>query len=198
MMNIKERTKELLIKYKDTKDIAYRNEIIELNIGLAHTMSIQFVKSFPAYYDKEDLVHIGVIQMIQAIDTIDINKVGAFSTYVSKAMKFKFLNMRRDMSLHNIVDYPVYLEEKVSDDNTLYDLLSEKEEYVVDENSPENIELKKKLSVLEKMLTAGELRVYNYLKKGYTAKQISEETGMTTQGAYTMKRKICKKAKEVI
>ena len=38
----------------------------------------------------------------------------------------------------------------------------------------------------------------NYLKKGYTAKQISEETGMTTQGAYTMKRKICKKAKEVI
>ena len=64
-MNIKERTKELLIKYKDTKDIAYRNEIIELNIGLAHTMSIQFIKSFPAYYDKEDLVHIGVIQMIQ-------------------------------------------------------------------------------------------------------------------------------------
>ena len=77
----KEETIELL-KIKD-EDILARQKLIERNIrSVLYVIKKQFFQStLDNSIDCDDLIHIGILGLIKAIDTFDLNKANTFMTY---------------------------------------------------------------------------------------------------------------------
>ena len=70
---------ERVVEYQRTGDETIRNEIIEQNIPLLKSITSKF--EFTTKIDRKDLVSECAIFLAEAIDSFDINKGAAFSTY---------------------------------------------------------------------------------------------------------------------
>ncbi len=84
-------------------------------------------------YDKKDLVSIGNIGLVKAIDTYDISKVIKFSTYAIRCIDNEILSFLRKLKKSNNVDSldtavfynedgsEIKIEDQISDDTDLVD-----------------------------------------------------------------------------
>lgn len=79
----KKEQKELLLK----KDEESREKLIMHNLRLIVNLSKRYQ---PLKFDNEDLFSIGVIGLITAVDTFDVNKNVEFSTYASSCILNSF------------------------------------------------------------------------------------------------------------
>ena len=103
----KEEEKECLIKIKNG-DKKARSKLIEHNLRLvAHVIK----KYYRQENDQEDLISIGTIGLIKAVDSFDINKNIKFSSYASKCIENEVLMYFRsqkktlqDISLNEPID----------------------------------------------------------------------------------------------
>ena len=85
LSSVKER--EHFLKYKDG-DLESRNILIERNLRLvAHIVK----KYYTAYKDQDDLISIGTIGLIKAIDTYNIENGARFATYACTCVKNEIL-----------------------------------------------------------------------------------------------------------
>ncbi len=83
---------ELLRKMKHENDTAARNELIEHNLRLVS----HIIKKYYAGYDEqEDLISIGTIGLIKAIDSFDIDKGARLATYAARCIENAILTLRR-------------------------------------------------------------------------------------------------------
>lgn len=99
--------REYLIKANDG-DIEARNKLVEHNLRLvAHIIK----KYYTSQSDQDDLVSIGTIGLIKAINTFDINKNIKLSSYASRCIEneilMHFRNIKKtaqDISLNEAID----------------------------------------------------------------------------------------------
>ena len=83
---------ELLHKMKHQGDTAARTELIEHNLRLVS----HIIKKYYANYDEqEDLISIGTIGLIKAIDSFDADKGVRLATYAARCVENAILSLRR-------------------------------------------------------------------------------------------------------
>ena len=84
--------KEYLIKYKNG-DLAAKDRIIKHNlIFVKYVVNKRFSNT---NYDIDDLRSIGIVGLIKAIDTFDVNKNIKFTSYASKCIVNEILMFLR-------------------------------------------------------------------------------------------------------
>jgi len=96
-----DKLRELFIRGKNGEKDAI-DEIIIHNIRLV--MSRVFGKFYTVEYDKEDLVSIGNIGLIKAVNTFDITKNAKFNCYAVRCIDNEILLFLRDIKKHKYVE----------------------------------------------------------------------------------------------
>ena len=87
-----QRERELLHKMKQKGDLDARNELIEHNLRLVS----HIIKKYYSNYDEqEDLISIGTIGLIKAIDSFDVDKGIRLATYAARCVENAILSLRR-------------------------------------------------------------------------------------------------------
>ena len=139
-----EEEKECLIKAK-AGDIKARNKLVEHNLRLvAHIIK----KYYGVSGDQDDLVSIGTIGLIKAINTYDLNKNIKLSSYASRCIENEILMYFRNQKK---TSQNVSLEDAVDTDKDgnalrLMDLLS------VEENFDDVLDKKMNLQKIHKYI----------------------------------------------
>lgn len=126
-----EEEKELLQR-KEQNDIEARNKLIEHNLRLvAH-----IVKKYENTLDeKDDLLSIGTIGLIKAIDTFNDNKGTKLATYAARCIENEILmhlrsnkKRRNEVSLHDPIGF-----DKEGNKITLIDVLQDENKEIIEE-----------------------------------------------------------------
>lgn len=87
-------------------DMGVRELLISHNIGLVYSAVQHYLSGQD--YDIEDIVSIGIIGLITAVDTFDITRNVKLSTYIYRCVKteiFKFLVNRNRYSPYDVVSF---------------------------------------------------------------------------------------------
>lgn len=152
-----DKEKEYLLKSKNG-DIKARNILVEHNLRLvAHIIK----KYYAVNVDQDDLVSIGTIGLIKAINTFDMYKNIKLSSYASRCIEneilMHFRNLKKssqNVSLEDAVDID-------KDGNTLklMDLLSIDDDFA--DNLDKKLNLQKINKYLTETLTKRELQIIN-------------------------------------
>lgn len=152
-----DKEKEYLLKSKNG-DIKARNILVEHNLRLvAHIIK----KYYAVNVDQDDLVSIGTIGLIKAINTFDMDKNIKLSSYSSRCIEneilMHFRNLKKssqNVSLEDAVDID-------KDGNTLklMDLLSIDDDFA--DNLDKKLNLQKINKYLTETLTKRELQIIN-------------------------------------
>lgn len=139
------RESELLKKMKEENDSAARNELIEHNLRL---VSHIIKKYYAAYDEQEDLISIGTIGLIKAIDSFDIHKGARLATYAARCIENEILmhyrSRKKDANLISVSE-PIDTDSE-GNTLTLIDIIS------TDDTICENIDLKNKTAQLYKLV----------------------------------------------
>ncbi|MBR1424216.1 sigma-70 family RNA polymerase sigma factor [bacterium] len=99
---------ENLIKnYKNEQDTKRKHilylDLVEESMKLVRKI-VSGVYPLPGSTTRDDLIQVGAVGVLKAIDTYNVQKKGSFKTYVSKFIKGKILHYMRDKA--NIVRPP--------------------------------------------------------------------------------------------
>ena len=95
----KQEEHELFVRARNG-DIEARNKLIEHNLRLvAHIVK----KYYTSARDQDDLVSVGTIGLIKAIDSFDIDNGARFATYAGKCLQNEILMYFRAQKKHNSV-----------------------------------------------------------------------------------------------
>jgi RNA polymerase sigma-B factor len=93
---IKLKTIELLRVYRDRPTLALRNRIVELNLGLVRREAHHWKTQCQEDYD--DLMQVGCIGLIQAIERFDVSRGLAFSSFSLPYIRGTIQHYLRDKS----------------------------------------------------------------------------------------------------
>lgn len=176
-----EETYQLLEKVKHG-DIKAKEMLIIHNIKLVLYEvgnKFQFIE-----HDKEDLVSIGIIGLMKAVDTFDIDKKLKFSTYAAKCIDNEILSSLRSLKkTKNLVSLEkIIAMGKRDDDLKLIDILTsdiEVEDYYLTKEENKIIhEIIEKLPIREREIIKMYFRFYD--NKKYTYKEIAKKFGITS------------------
>lgn len=180
-------------------DKAARDKLIEHNLRLvAH-----IVKKYNLIdKDMEDLISIGTIGLIKAIDTFDSEKGIRLATYASRCIDNELLMMLRS---NKRIAKEVYLYDPIGSDKegneiNLLDIIEEAEVDIV-ENIVLEDDIKKLYGMLGKVLTDREKEII-YLryglnnKKEVTQREIANKLGISRSYVSRIEKKALKKLKD--
>lgn len=102
-----EKLEELMTEYKSEQDLKKRHiaylHLIEETLKLVKKIAMTFYP-LPSSVSKDDLVQVGAVGMLKAIETYKVEERGSFKTYVSKVIKGKIFHYLRDKA--NLVKPP--------------------------------------------------------------------------------------------
>lgn len=156
-------------------DINARKKLIETNIRLVIYQVNNKFKDVK--YDKKDLVSIGIIGLIKAVDTFELSKKVEFSTYAIKCINNEILMFLRILQKENKINS--YYKIVQIDNNDEFDTI---------ENIPSAISLeescieKELIIILKNIIKTLSERDREFLKmyfgfygKKYTQKEIAEK-----------------------
>lgn len=136
-----EEERSYFIKMKNG-DASARNELIIRNLRLvAHIIK----KYYTNYDEQEDLISIGTIGLIKAIDTYDIDNGTRFATYAGKCLQNEILmhfRAQKKLACESSIDDTIEID-KDGNPLTYIDIIS------VDDNIIEQIDLKSKKEMIE-------------------------------------------------
>ncbi len=163
-------------------DLSARNTLIEHNLRLvAHIVK----KYYSTYPDQDDLVSIGTIGLIKAIDTFDINNGARFATYAGKCLQNEILmyfRSRKRIAGEVSIEEPVDVD-KDGNPLTYMDIIS------TDEDMVEEIETRIRSSAaykaINKVLTPRERTIillrYGLTEQGtvYAQREVAEKMGIS-------------------
>ncbi len=94
--DVKAQTAALLRLYHQTRDPALRNRLVEINLGLVRKEAHHWRNQCDEGYD--DLVQVGCIGLIQAIERFDISRGLAFSSFAMPYIRGEIQHYLRDKS----------------------------------------------------------------------------------------------------
>ncbi len=87
--------KELFRKYRETGDVAVRNEIVEKYIYIASVLAKKFVGRGVEY---DDLYQVAALALVKGVERFDETKGLQFSTYITPTITGEIKNYFRDRS----------------------------------------------------------------------------------------------------
>lgn len=192
-----DKEKEYLLKSKNG-DIKARNILVEHNLRLvAHIIK----KYYAVNVDQDDLVSIGTIGLIKAINTFDMDKNIKLSSYASRCIEneilMHFRNLKKssqNVSLEDAVDID-------KDGNTLklMDLLSIDDDFA--DNLDKKLNLQKINKYLTETLTKRELQIINLRyglngSKPLTQREVSSIMNISRSYVSRIEKKALGKLKE--
>lgn len=192
-----DKEKEYLLKSKNG-DIKARNILVEHNLRLvAHIIK----KYYAVNVDQDDLVSIGTIGLIKAINTFDMDKNIKLSSYASRCIEneilMHFRNLKKssqNVSLEDAVDID-------KDGNTLklMDLLSIDDDFA--DNLDKKLNLQKINKYLKETLTKRELQIINLRyglngSKPLTQREVSSIMNISRSYVSRIEKKALEKLKE--
>lgn len=190
--------KEYLMQCRDGSKEA-RDILIERNMRLVAHIAKKYANTD---YDMEDLISIGSIGLIKAIDSFDIEKEIRLATYASRCIDNELLMLMRTNKKQS---REVYLYDPIGTDKegSSIDLLDvlETEELDVVEQLDLKEKVKKLYELLETQLTGREREIL-YLRYGLnkgeeiTQKEIGERLGISRSYVSRIEKKALKKLRE--
>lgn len=80
-------SRALFIKYGETRDIGLRNELVLMYMNIVKYISMSLRNVYAKYGDLDDIVNEGVIALINAVETYDVNREVKFETYANLKVK---------------------------------------------------------------------------------------------------------------
>lgn len=176
----KEKEEEYLI-LSSQGDISARNKLVEHNLRLvAHIMK----KYYHCVDDEEDLVSIGTIGLIKAINTYKLDKNIKLSSYASRCIEneilMHFRNTKKtsmDISLNDAID-----TDKDGNPLTLMDIMSVDDNIIEDIDTKMNLEklndyIDETLTKREKQIIA--MRFGLYEKNPLTQREIAKKLNIS-------------------
>lgn len=89
-------TLRLLRDYQNSPSLEIRNQIVQLNIGLARREAHHWLNNCTESY--EDLLQVGCIGLIRAIERFEISKGHAFSSFATPYIRGEIQHYLRDKS----------------------------------------------------------------------------------------------------
>jgi RNA polymerase sigma-B factor len=93
---VKSTTLELLQKYRQSPSTEVRNRLVNMNLGLVRKEAHRWLNYSTETY--EDLVQVGSMGLIRAIERFDISKGHAFSSFASPYIRGEIQHYLRDKS----------------------------------------------------------------------------------------------------
>ena len=94
-----EKLEELIIEYKKEHDLKKKHvvylSLIEESLKLVKKIVLGMYP-IPSTISKDDLIQVGAVGVLKAIETYETGARGSFKTYVSKVIKGKILHYLRD------------------------------------------------------------------------------------------------------
>ncbi|MEC4807064.1 MAG: RNA polymerase sigma factor SigF [Jaaginema sp. PMC 1079.18] len=94
---LKHKTLVLLQTYQDTKEAQLRNQLVQMNIGLVRQEAHHWVNQCSESYD--DLLQVGCLGLIRAIERFDLSKGYAFSSFALPYIRGEIQHYLRDKSV---------------------------------------------------------------------------------------------------
>lgn len=151
----KEEERKYLIAFKNG-DMQAKERLIKHNLRLvAH-----IVKKYQGAYDNEDLISVGTIGLVKAINTYDFSKGAQLATYTARCIENEILMLLRankkykaDVSISEVVGC-----DKDGNELSLMDLLSIDEESVLNQVE-QNLFYEKLIKTIKECLTEREFTV---------------------------------------
>ena len=94
-----EKLEELIITYREEQDAKKKRvlylKLVEESLKLVKRI-VTGVYTLPGTISKDDLIQVGAVGVLTAIETYEVTERGSFKTYVSKFIKGKILHYLRD------------------------------------------------------------------------------------------------------
>lgn len=192
------RERELLQKYKKEGDESARSELIEHNLRLvAHVIK----KYYSSSADQDDLISIGTIGLIKAIDSFDVDKGAKLATYAARCIENEILMHFRALkknsgvvSINEPIDTdsegnPLYLIDVIYADNTIV------EDIDLSDNT------KKLYKLVDKMTDEREKQIiikrYGlFFQKEMTQREIAKEMGISRSYVSRIEKKVIQQLKK--
>lgn len=186
-----------LLKNENNKEA--KEVLVERNMRLVAHISKKYSNSGE---DLDDLISIGTIGLIKAIDTFNLNKGIRLATYASKCIENEILMNIRSNKKNKM---QVSLQDPIGVDKegnaiSLIDILGTDADYIID-----TVELKLKISKLyekiEKVLTKRENEIiklrYGLTPYGYkTQREIAQKLNISRSYVSRIEKKALKKLKK--
>lgn len=86
---------ELLVRYKRTKDINVKHELVMRYMYMVKSISIQMRDIYLSFAQVEDIVNEGVLTIMNGIEKFDPDMNVKFETYISKRIRGMIIDMAR-------------------------------------------------------------------------------------------------------
>ena len=154
-------TRELIKKYRETKDKEIRNYIVLCNVRLVLKIVNKFMNLEDVVYSFDDFFQVGIIALFKAVETFDLNVKTAWSTYSVRCIQNEILMLTRTATRRKEKYPELSLQSEIKNKkgdkfqivNTLYS----------DDNIEKEIELKlnieKMLDLIPKVLDEREQKI---------------------------------------
>lgn len=171
-----EEEKEYLLLLANNKDQNARNKLIEHNLRLVAHIAKKYENTME---DKDDILSIGIIGLMKAVDTYQISANNKLATYAARCIENEILmTLRANKNKKNVI----HLQSTISTDKDgneleLLDLLEDKEVDLY--KSYENRKIQENLNQALKTLSTREYdiiaRRYGLNRDSQTQKEIARE-----------------------
>lgn len=175
-----EEEKMYLEKFSTTKDPTARNKLIEHNLRLVAHIAKKYENTSE---DKDDILSIGIIGLIKAVDSYQITASNKLATYAARCIENEILmTLRANKNKRNLIylQSPI-TQDKDGNDIELLDFIEDKnidifksyEQRIMQENLKEAL---KSLSSREYEIIS---RRYGLERKAQTQKEIAKDLSIS-------------------
>jgi len=150
---------EYVKKYQESGDMNAKNRLIQHNLRLvAH-----IVKKYQQTGEADDLISVGTIGLIKAVNTYKMDKGSQLSTYAARCIENEILMLLRVTKKHN---YVASLEDSLGKDKdgndiTLSDIIANEDDDLVGDVE-NNILGDKLIEIMKKTLSKREFEIICY------------------------------------
>lgn len=86
---------ELLMEYKQTKNIEIKQELVMRYIYIVKSISLQMRGVYLGFAQLDDIINEGVLAIMNAIEKYDAEKNAKFETYISKRIRGMIIDLAR-------------------------------------------------------------------------------------------------------
>ncbi len=191
--------KECLIRFKNG-DIEAKNKLVEHNLRLvAHIIK----KYYSNYADQDDLISIGTIGLLKAVNSFDDSKGIKLATYASKCIENEILmhfRSKKKSSLEVSISEPIDTDSE-GNPLTLMDIIST--ENNITEETETKIQIKKIYTYIESMTDEREktviiMRYGLYNTVTHTQKEVAAKLNISRSYVSRIEKKQLQKLRKFI
>lgn len=194
----KEKERELFLKARNG-DLSARNKLIEHNLRLVAHIVKKYYTTAP---DQDDLVSVGTVGLIKAIDSYNIENGSKFATYAGKCLQNEILMYFRSQKKHQAVtsiNDPVDID-KDGNPLTYLEIIAAPDDIV--DSLDKKIKLEKIVKAIKTVLTDREKKImmlrYGLNKSGrhYAQRDVAQMLGISRSYVSRLEKSAIDKIRE--